>query len=197
MKTNSDGSMRHTKKQRLYLQASALIVAPRSEMKRGGVMPIAEKTTKCGIENTLDCKQCKAVLDRKLFRKKGGGVHSLCPKCRKKKYNDRARIKKRMVLRKEQYALAVAEEVKMIRAARLTHEYKDAIRNNSVRLKALHSNEKPTKATEKYLAVRTYLHEVWTDAYNELLVRIESGNAVPSLSEYMEGRQCLKDLPTS
>lgn len=139
---------------------------------------------------TLPCKQCKTEHPRKEYRKRGGGVHKLCLTCRKKEYNERARLRQRMRYNAQTLDQR-AKEVRIVRTIdALQKEFSAVTRTNRHRIKAMLANPKPTKATVKGLALRQSLQSQWQKGLDELLAKVHAGENVGSLREYMENKQC-------
>lgn len=143
---------------------------------------------------TLACKGCNVEHHRREYRKHGGGVHKICPICRKKAYNDRARIRQQMKVNHESLEQRTFEVRKLRTIEAITKEFNAATRINRNRIKTMLTSVKPTKATIKHLAKRQYLQAQWQQGLDELIARAHAGEVVGSLRDYMESRQCLDVL---
>lgn len=106
----------------------------------------------------------------------------MCHKCRKREYNDRAKVKHKI----SDYVAETEAERKQRLVRALESEYLKATRDNRVRLAVLQANTKPTKATTRNLTRRLELQAQWSMGLQELKKRIENNEPVGSLRDYME-----------
>lgn len=150
---------------------------------------LGEPTEK--IMYTLICLQCKEPYPRADFRKRGGGVHKICPLCRKKEYNERAKLRQRIKANKETLEQRAAETYIKRRVEALTVEFNRVTRTNRTRIRILTKNEKPTKTTTRNLAFRQKQQERWASALSEMLKRVRAGERLDmSLREYFSENVC-------
>ena len=136
--------------------------------------------------NDHKCTACKGLYPRVVYRKKGGGVHPNCPKCRKKVINTRQAIKKKIVLLadviKGQQEQAAREG---LRRALMT-EYLDITRSNRTRIAAMINSGSKRAYTQKRIRIRTELQDAWGAGLDNLMAAIDAGHKVPRLCEYMQ-----------
>lgn len=143
------------------------------------------------IMYTLNCLQCKQPHPRADYRKRGGGLHKLCPVCRKKEYNERAKLRQRIKANKETLEQRAAETYIKRRVEALTVEFNRVTRTNRTRIRILTKNEKPTKTTTRNLAFRQKQQERWALALSEMLKKIRAGERIDvSLREYYSENVC-------
>lgn len=122
----------------------------------------------------ITCIGCNQPHHRKAFRKKGGGVHNMCPVCRRREL-----AKERRLLYRIKAAVETAKHKQMLidiekRKARLIHEFNAATTQNRARIKALSANPKPTKATVKWLERRIEVQALWENTLKQLLLEVEA-----------------------
>lgn len=138
---------------------------------------------------TLPCCECKQDHPRARYRKRGGGVHKICPDCRKKEYNERARLRQRMKVNKETLEQREAEVYKKRRIKALTVEYNRITAQNKARIRIMQANPKPTKATIRNLAWRLAEQERWHTGLQNMKEKLCAGERLGQcLRDYLEGR---------
>jgi hypothetical protein len=132
---------------------------------------------------------CEVEYHRKYYRKRGGGVNSICADCRKREVAERARIRYRIKVARQEYDKAQIEDRIAYNAKKLMKEFNQTTYENRNRIKKMQSKERKTRATTRALAIRTSLQIQWQEGLNELLRRNNQGEQIPSLRVFMEGRQ--------
>lgn len=137
----------------------------------------------------VKCHQCRQMKDRKDFQNKRSGFHPLCKTCRKKIVADRARIKYRIKGVKKNIETQKELKRRELVASELQREHTLATASNRNRLKDLTTRVRMTRATIRALEIRQSLQAQWDEGLEILLTRNSTGEAVPSLRDYMEGRQ--------
>lgn len=144
---------------------------------------------------TLTCTRCRQGYPRAEFRKRGGGLHKLCPKCRKKEYAARSTTKKRMLLAKQEYDNHIRDEYVRKKTKTLQVEFNRVTRLNRTRIRILKANTKPTKATTKNLAYREKQQAIWQRVLDEMLTKVRAGEQIPlGLCEYYTEHVCTDRL---
>jgi len=139
---------------------------------------------------TLKCIDCSKEFPRSEYRKRGGGLHTNCKECRKKQTSERNKSRARMRQIKIKYLHGVKRAQVEITKKALTSEYLNATSVNRTRIRQMTEAPRKTKATLKALDRRTKIQQLWTEGLYELISRLDEGQQVPSLSEFMEGVKC-------
>ena len=137
--------------------------------------------------NDHKCTACKGLYPRVLYRKKGGGVHPNCPKCRKKVINTRQAIKKKIVLLADVIRGQQEQAARESQRRALMTEYLDITRSNRTRIAALlKANSQRTYAKTR-IRSRMEMQDAWEAGLDSLMAAIDEGREVTTLYEYMHG----------
>jgi hypothetical protein len=141
------------------------------------------------MQYQIRCPICRIFYHRSEYRVHGGGIRHLCKLCHKKTVAERARIRYRIRVAREQYAIAVSQQNKLHNARQLQKEYTQVTYENRKRIKVLQARVRKTRATMRALTIRTAIQSQWLEGYNELLRRLNNDEPITTLREFMEGRQ--------
>jgi hypothetical protein len=137
--------------------------------------------------NEHKCATCKGSYPRVLYRKKGGGVHPNCPKCRKKVANTRQAIKKKIVLLADVIKGQQEQAARESQRRALMTEYLDITRSNRTRIAAMVNSGSERAYTHERIRIRTELQDAWGAGLAKLMAALDEGREITTLYEYMHG----------
>lgn len=137
--------------------------------------------------NDHKCTACKGLYPRVLYRKKGGGVHPNCPKCRKKVINTRQAIKKKIVLLADVIKGQQEQAARESKRRALMTEYLDITRSNRTRIAALLKADSRKTYAKTRIRSRMEMQDAWEAALDNLMAALDEGQEITTLYEYMHG----------
>ncbi len=137
--------------------------------------------------NDHKCTTCKGLYPRVLYRKKGGGVHPNCPKCRKKVINTRQAIKKKIVLLADVIRGQQEQAARESKRRALMTEYLDITRSNRTRIAALLKANSHRTYAKTRIRSRMEMQDAWESGLDNLMAALDEGQEVTTLYEYMHG----------
>ena len=137
--------------------------------------------------NDHKCTTCKGLYPRVLYRKKGGGVHPNCPKCRKKVINTRQAIKKKIVLLADVIKGQQEQAARESQRRALMTEYLDITRSNRTRIAALLRADSRTTYAKTRIRSRMEMQDAWEAGLDNLMAALDEGQEITTLYEYMHG----------
>lgn len=123
--------------------------------------------------NSRTCTECKQVLPRAKFRKRGGGVHAQCPSCRTKAYSKFKYLKAKTAKAVKLYYAAKESANMEYCKQRLIKEFNEATRHNRDRIKAMEKSGSDNWQTKKWLALRIEKQEKWNKTLRYMLEHSE------------------------
>lgn len=137
--------------------------------------------------NDHKCTTCKGLYPRVLYRKKGGGVHPNCPKCRKKVINTRQAIKKKIVLLADVIKGQQEQAARESQRRALMTEYLDITRSNRTRIAALLKADSRKTYAKTRIRSRMEMQDAWEAGLDSLMAALDEGQEITTLYEYMHG----------
>ena len=137
--------------------------------------------------NDHKCTACKGLYPRVLYRKKGGGVHPNCPKCRKKVVNTRQAIKKKIVLLADVIKGQQEQAARESQRRALMTEYLDITRSNRTRIAALLKADSRKTYAKTRIRSRMEMQDAWEAGLDSLMAALDEGQEITTLYEYMHG----------
>lgn len=137
--------------------------------------------------NDHKCTTCKGLYPRVLYRKKGGGVHPNCPKCRKKVVNTRQAIKKKIVLLADVIKGQQEQAARESQRRALMTEYLDITRSNRTRIAALLKADSRKTYAKTRIRSRMEMQDAWEAGLDSLMAALDEGQEITTLYEYMHG----------
>lgn len=137
--------------------------------------------------NDHKCTTCKGLYPRVLYRKKGGGVHPNCPKCRKKVINTRQTIKKKIVLLADVIRGQQEQAARESQRRALMTEYLDITRSNRTRIAALLKADSRKTYAKTRIRSRMEMQDAWEAGLDNLMAALDEGQEITTLYEYMHG----------
>lgn len=137
--------------------------------------------------NDHKCTTCKGLYPRVLYRKKGGGVHPNCPKCRKKVINTRQAIKKKIVLLADVIKGQQEQAARESQRRALMTEYLDITRSNRTRIAALLRADSRKTYAKTRIRSRMEMQDAWEAGLDSLMAALDEGQEITTLYEYMHG----------
>lgn len=135
----------------------------------------------------LICCQCKENKDRRDFQIRKGGFTPVCKECRKKDVAERAKITYRIKAVKKKQRLQQEQQRRELLISELKKEFMAHTATNRSRIKAMQSLEPKKRTTMHALEKREKLQRLWEAGLATLIERVENGETVTSLREFMEG----------
>jgi cytochrome c553 len=136
--------------------------------------------------NLVTCPECGVDNHRADYRKRGGGLYTICKRCRENKRKNTWKARQKLTEVRKAYTEDALAQYKHDTSKALVSEFKKVTRQNRNRIKVLEANKKPTHATKMWLNKRLALQQMWIDALHTLLNQLHQNKKVPTLREYME-----------